>query len=129
MLKKNYWDKVGLSPYNYKWSDCGAGMFVGGRLHWCLCLIVMNLWREIRELWAMNEYGVQESWIKISVDISKVNPQVPLHLQENNLVEMDNGQSFLVVSNSEAKEYNCTKVSISHSITEAGMGYVESLVS
>ncbi|KAK1404362.1 hypothetical protein POM88_003967 [Heracleum sosnowskyi] len=34
MLKKNYWDKVGLSPYDYKWSDCGAGMFVGGRLHW-----------------------------------------------------------------------------------------------
>ncbi|KAK1358775.1 hypothetical protein POM88_043249 [Heracleum sosnowskyi] len=45
-----------------------------------------------------------------------------------NLVEMDNGQSFLVVSNAEeAQLYNCIKVSISQSIT--GMVYVESLVS
>lgn len=168
MLKKNYWDKVGLAPYNYKQSDGGAGMFVGGCLHWlvknvgspwfisaftiaskefsqvavpdrasrlgvlkgCLCLINMDASMGISELWVMKEYGVLESWIKFSVNISKVNPQVPLHLQENNLVEMDNGKSFLVVTNAEeAKPHNCTKVGISQSITEAGMTYVESLVS
>ncbi|KAK1381661.1 F-box domain-containing protein [Heracleum sosnowskyi] len=178
MLRKGYWDKVGLSPYDYTCcAPGGVGIFVGGCLHWlaknvndsswlisafslatkefsqvplpyvlgssrlrpsslgvtkgCLCLINwVHLFR-ISEVWVMTDYGVVDSWVKFSMDIYKVYPPLPLHLQQRNLVEMDCGRSCVVVvtDEEEAKSDNCDKVIISQSRLEPGMTYVESLVS
>lgn len=182
MLKKNYWDRVGFSPYDHRFCGDGTvGMFVEGCLHWlvknvddsswlisafaistkkfsqvpfpgdlgpsllrrqrlgvlkgCLCLINTSQSTMIRELWVMKKYGVVESWIKISVDISKF--YYHLQQQENNLVEMDHGQFVMIGTNEqeatpneeEAKPYKCNKVIVCHGIYEAGRTYVESLVS
>lgn len=68
-----------------------------GVLKGCLCVI--NIDDSFSTgLWVMKEYGVVESWIKLSIVTDKGISDVPLHLREDNLVVTDYCMYVLVVT-------------------------------
>ncbi|XP_026409944.1 F-box/kelch-repeat protein At3g06240-like [Papaver somniferum] len=114
-LESNYW---GLSP-------------VVGELEGCLCLLVLDPWAYFCCVaWVMQDYGVQESWTKISIDTSFVE-QYPLRAMgssENGKILYLNGHDNLVIYDKKHRSDRQLKVCDSVEFT-SGVKYFESLVS
>lgn len=99
-----------------------------GVLKGCLCLFndVIN---SISELYVMKEYGMVESWIKLSVVLADVSHVASLDLQEDRLDLLNSGQSVLLVSSAKKATVNNSKVLGLPNDFRVGMSFVESLVS
>lgn len=99
-----------------------------GVLRGCLCLF-SNVINNISELYVMKEYGVVESWIKLSVLLADVAHVASLDLAEDSSILLDSGQSILLVSSAEKATFHNTKVLGLPNDFRVGMTFVESLVS
>ncbi|XP_074343917.1 F-box/kelch-repeat protein At3g06240-like [Apium graveolens] len=98
-----------------------------GVLKGCLCLITGVYNRN--ELWVMKEYGVVESWVKMSVFLTEDSSIVSLDLQEDSLVMLEGGQFILLVS--DAKEVilqDMKVIGLPHDF-RVGMTYIDTLFS
>ena len=99
-----------------------------GVLKGCLCLF-SNVINSVSELYLMKEYGVVESWIKLSVVLSDVSHVASLDLRDDSSGFPEYGQSVLLVSNAQFSKLYDTKVLGLPNDFRVGMTFVESLVS
>ncbi|KAK1370724.1 F-box domain-containing protein [Heracleum sosnowskyi] len=99
-----------------------------GILKGCLCLF-SNVINSISELYVMQEYGVVESWTKLSVLLTDVSHVASLDLLEDSSVLLKSGQSVLLVSSAEKSTIRNMKVLGLPNDFRVGMSFVESLVS
>ncbi|KAK1370730.1 F-box domain-containing protein [Heracleum sosnowskyi] len=94
----------------------------------CLCLFT-SVFNGGTECWLMKEYGVVESWMKLSFFLTEASWVVSLHLQEDSLVLLEGGQFVLLVST--AIEVTLQRMTILGLPDDSrfGMTSVDSLVS
>lgn len=98
-----------------------------GVLKGCLCLTTGVYNRN--ELWVMKEYGVVESWVKMSVFLTEDSRIVSLDLQEDSLVMLEGGQFVLLVTNAKEVILQDLKViGLPHDF-RVGMTFIDTLVS
>ncbi|XP_074343579.1 F-box/kelch-repeat protein At3g06240-like [Apium graveolens] len=99
-----------------------------GVLKGCLCLF-SNVINNISELFVMKEYGVVESWTKLSVVLADVSHVASLDLLEDRSDFVNSGQSVLLVSSAEKATVHNSKVLGLPNDFRVGMSFIESLVS
>ncbi|KAK1370729.1 hypothetical protein POM88_036821 [Heracleum sosnowskyi] len=102
-----------------------------GALKGCLCLMPRARGvTSTTQFWVMKEYGVAESWIKLSIVLTEV--RVPwLRLAENIILVLKCGQVVLLVSNVKETEVLKSRLEVIGPpyTSRFGMNFVNSLVS
>ncbi|KAK1370725.1 F-box domain-containing protein [Heracleum sosnowskyi] len=98
-----------------------------GVLKGCLCLTTGVFNRN--ELWVMREYGVVESWVKLSVFLTEDSSIVSLDFQEDGLFMLEGGRFVFLVSNAKEVILQDMKVIGLPQDFRLGMTFVDTLVS